>query len=241
MSSKTKPWAREIIIFILLAALFLFIVKLGFAAFISDPVINPGIGTIYTDQNLFCHWTLDMNASVNVTWYRNGAENITYNTNCTAGNDCFTKDAGNVPDRFTTKDDVWMCNVSYYNGTALQWANTSVTIAPSNPTIPKVYLQNGSEVVNTTIYAAESSTTNIYLNSTSPDGDVVIYAIKSNSISCTIDQDSGIITCNPSQKFPGRHIADTVQIRGFCNRRIIRMDKPQHKRHAHKSSSIFQS
>ena len=170
------------------------------ASFISSPLINPGISTIYTDQDLVCHWTINESANANISWYKNSYLNTTYNRSCISGIDCYTEGNGIISQSFTTKGDVWTCDISYYTEGSPDEKSYNVTIADSVPTLPRVYFSNGTEAVNTTIYIQEDNTTTIYLNSTDADNDPITYTLQSNNISCSIDSSSGAVTCNPTEE-----------------------------------------
>lgn len=174
-------------------------VSLAVASFTSNPNINPGISTIYTDQDLECRWTIDATTTANVTWYRNNIVNRTYSRSCTSGIECYTETSGNVPKSDTTKDDTWICSVTYYNGTDYETQNDTIIIQDSVPTTPRLYWQNGSEIINGTIAVIlEDSTTIFFANSSDADDDGIIYTLQSNNANCAIDESTGEITCNPS-------------------------------------------
>ena len=125
------------------------------AMFTSNPVINPGILTIYHDQDLVCHWTTNETGIVNVTWYKNSILNTTYNRSCTAFNDCYTTGNGIISQNYTTKGDIWTCDVSYYTAGTIDEQSYNVTIAASVPTLPRIFLSNGTEVESIQRYLYE--------------------------------------------------------------------------------------
>ncbi|GIU69569.1 MAG: hypothetical protein KatS3mg002_0805 [Candidatus Woesearchaeota archaeon] len=185
-----------LVIFILLSLLTsLFYVS---GLFINNPEINPGITTIYTDQDLECRWMIDVSTESNVTWYVNNVVNKTYSRMCNAGIECLTEGAGNIPQSLTVKGQSWTCSVVYFNGTSLEEKNDTITIQDSVPTIPLIYFENGTQINNGTIVEiSEDSTTMFILNSTDADNDVIIYTLQSNTANCSINPVTGYITCMP--------------------------------------------
>lgn len=168
------------------------------ALFTSNPRINPGITTVYTDQDLECRWTIDISTESNVTWYVNDVINKTYSRNCTAGSECITEGPGIISQLLTQKGQFWTCSVVYYNGTSLEEKNDTITIQDSVPTKPFFYFVNGTLIENGTIVSiAEDNTTVFIVNSTDADNDPVIYTLQPNTANCSINSLTGYITCQP--------------------------------------------
>ena len=62
------------------------------SALLTQLKINSGVSQVTSDQQLICYWTLNESVNANVTWYRNGAINITQNNiACTANTQCTAK------------------------------------------------------------------------------------------------------------------------------------------------------
>lgn len=187
------------IIGLIIMIMLLLPIWLSSGEFISEPGINPDISTIYTDQDLSCEWKINETTTANVTWYRNNEINTTYSTNCTSGQKCSTEGAGKINKAYTTKSDSWTCEVTYFNGTAYESMNDTISITDSVPSLSRLYLSNNSEVLNNSITnIPEDSTTFFDANSTDADNDIIKFTIDTNTANCDINAVTGIITCNPN-------------------------------------------
>jgi hypothetical protein len=166
--------------------------------------INSGAPQVTSDQELTCYWTLDTTTIANVTWYKvsNGTatQNRTQNDiSCNSNNPCSTSGNGNIPQSFTTRGEIWKCEVRYFNSTDIEYHNESVQIINSPPTPPIVYLQNGTDTTNITAVVPEDNTTYFQVNSTDADGDTLTYTLNDTTF-CTINATSGALTCSPTQE-----------------------------------------
>ncbi len=191
-------------LFIISIILIVSIIAIGIGtAALSNIHINTIGSNIYTDQDLVCYWTINETTNANITWYRNGVQNITASgINCTANNECWTNASANVPNQYTTKGDQWTCAVAHYNGTGTEIGNTTITIADTVPTYPQLFYMNGTRVNNVTIpNISEDFVSQLFINSSDADNDPIKYVIAANSINCTIDAASGLITCAPTEEY----------------------------------------
>lgn len=172
------------------------------ATFTSNPRINSGSTTVYTDQDLDCKWTIDITTTANVTWYKDGITNNTYSRNCTSNVECTTEGSGNIPQSSTTKGQTWTCEVSYYNGTDTEISNNSRTIEDSSPSTPRVFLAS-NEIYNSSISnISEDNVTLFQVNSTDADNDTITYITFSDEIPvfCSISSTTGVFTCSPTEE-----------------------------------------
>ena len=161
--------------------------------------INSGSLQVTSDQQLTCYWTLNDTINANVTWYKNGAQNTTQsNINCIANQQCSTSGDGNIPSAYIKRGDVWVCSISYDNGTGIENQNVSVNIINSPPTPPHVFLQNGTEITNVTAEIQELNTTILIINSTDADNDSITYTLNDTTF-CSINANTGSLTCNPTE------------------------------------------
>lgn len=195
---KSKKWTYAIIIFIAL----ILKITVTYAAFTVTPQINPSTsGELFTYQDLDCRWTIDTSTDVNITWYKSGDLNTTYNTSCTAGVPCYTQGSGTISQSLTTKGDIWTCEVQYFNGTDLESKNVSRVIAEAAPTTPRVFL-NAMEILNNSITSiGEDNVTIFKVNSTDADNDPVTYPTVGQIPSfCSLNILNGDFTCSPTEE-----------------------------------------
>lgn len=199
MKTKKKKTISVVLINIVIVfSIIIFSIVLSTALFTSNPKINPGVINIYADQDLECRWTIDITTDVNVSWYVNGVLNRTYNRTCNANIECITEGNGIISKINTVKNQVWTCEVSYFNGTSIESKNDSVTIQDSVPTIPLFYYSNGTLITNDTIPEVKEDDTTIFIiNSTDVDNDPITYSLQANTANCSINSITGYITCQP--------------------------------------------
>jgi hypothetical protein len=188
---------KDITIISLVIITFLIIIGIS-SSLISDMRINDG--DVRSIKDLKCYWTIYQNSDVNVTWYRDGTQNLTATVSCTSGVECYTSvGSGTVPNSYTKKDEIWTCSVSYWNGTNIETKNTSATIDNTPPTTPEIYWSNGTRIINTTAIVPEDNTTYLDVNATDEDNDTITYNINDTTF-CSISSSSGAITCNPTSE-----------------------------------------
>ena len=172
-------------------------------AFISNPQINPSTsGELFTYQDLECRWTIDSTTEVNVTWYVNGNVNKTYNRTCTASIECATEGSGIISQTLTVKEQVWTCEVAYFNGTDIEIKNHSRTIADAPPTTPRVFLGSTEILNNSIINISEDYISTFQVNSTDADNDIVTYIYFVGEIPsfCSLNTNNGLLECSPTQE-----------------------------------------
>lgn len=195
MNHKLK--IRNLVILSMTIITFLIVVGISLGS-ITNMRINNGNTNVRSDKDLTCYWTLNQTANANVTWFRNGAQNLTAIQSCTSGVECFTSlGSGTVPNNYIFRDDIWTCSVSFNNGASIETNNVSVTITDTPPTQPRIFLSNGTEIINTTVFMQEDSTTIMNVNSTDKDGDPITYVLN-DSTYCSINGNTGVLTCTPS-------------------------------------------
>jgi hypothetical protein len=190
---------RNFGIYITITILLIFMISIA-VALISNQKINSGAAEVTSDQQLICYWTLGTTTNANITWYRNDVANLTQNDiACTSGVQCSTSGGGNVPSSSTFRDDVWICQVTHYNGTSSESQNISVNIINTPPTYPKVYWQNGTETTNSTASISEGNNTQFNVTSTDADTDSITYTLNDTTF-CSINSGTGVLACNPTLK-----------------------------------------
>jgi hypothetical protein len=196
--NKSKKWTLAIIIVMTL----ILAITITYAAFTVNPQINPTTsGELFTYQDLECRWTIDMNAPVNVTWYKSGVLNTTYNTSCTTGDECRTQGSGIISQSLTTKGDIWTCEIQYFNGTDIESKNVSRLIADAAPTTPRVFLNETEILNNSVVNIGEDNVTIFKVNSTDADNDPVTYPpIGQIPAFCSLNSVNGDFTCSPTQE-----------------------------------------
>ncbi len=196
-----KTYKQRIRLFLIILSMMIGMTTI-YAAFTGDPEINPNSATLYTDQNLECRWTIDTSTDVNVTWYKNGVLNSTYNRSCTSGVECITEGAGIVSQTRTTKGETWTCKVEYFNGTDVEQKNDSRVIEDSAPTTPRVFLGSVEIQNNSMANITEDNVTTFEINSTDADNDIVTYIYFVGEIPsfCSLDINSGDFTCSPTEE-----------------------------------------
>ena len=133
---------KEIVILSLMIITFLIVVSISLGL-ISNMKINAGDTNVRSDKDLTCYWTINQTNNTNVTWFRNGVQNLTSIRNCTSGVECSTiLGSGTVPNNYIYRGDVWICSVSFYDGVGIETSNVSVTITDTPPTQPRIFLSN---------------------------------------------------------------------------------------------------
>jgi hypothetical protein len=188
---------KDIAMLLLVIVTFFIVTEIS-SSLISNMRINDG--DVRSLKDLKCYWIIDQNSNVNVTWYRNGIQNLTATVSCTSGVECYTSmGSGTVPNSYTTKGDEWRCSISFWNGTNIEMQNTSVIIANTPPSKPEVFWDNGTRIINITAIIKEDYTTVLDLNATDEDNDVLTYSI-SNYEFCNINNVSGTMSCNPTEE-----------------------------------------
>ncbi|HYD03181.1 MAG TPA: hypothetical protein VEC16_02680 [Alphaproteobacteria bacterium] len=195
--TKTTKTRREFIVMSMLVLTFLLVVTMSISV-ISNMRINNG--DLRSDKDLICYFTLDQTTNANITWHKNGVQNLTASLSCTNGVECFTSlGSGTVPSSYTIKGDVWNCTVAYYNGSAVETSMVSATIEDTAPSQPRIFYSNGSEIINITINVSEDIGVTLTVNATDEDGDSITYSINDTTF-CSIGGVSGILTCSPTDE-----------------------------------------
>lgn len=181
------------------------------AVTMSDQSINHN-AVIYTDADLTCYLTLNETGAVNITWYKDNLDTINRtqpNINCDANTECSTSSSGNVPFTSTVKGDVWICLVTFGNGTDLENRTINITIMDSPPTAPRFYWENDSYISNTSVAQIFEMNPPIYnatifkVNSSDADGDPITMSLVGSSYYCQLTDygnASGILTCQPTSE-----------------------------------------
>ena len=173
--------------------------------FSSSPSINGGNTTAHTTDNIVCSWTASADTTTtNVTWYRNGTKIFS---------ELPTGTTSTVLSENTSKNQLWLCNVTIYNTTHVTSQTSNITIINTLPSAPILYnLSNynmGSDVDLT-----EDNTYNYFLNATDADGDAITYTSDAGSF-CNMDVDTntGNVTCTPTNAdLSDPHTITTTQV-----------------------------
>jgi hypothetical protein len=200
----------------LLLVMLCLLIPLGFASAFSltNHYINNANpdSKIYTDANLTCYWTLNETGAVNVSWYKNsiGVLNRTQqNINCTADTECYTFGSGNVPSADTTKEDMWICIVTFWNSTEFENSTINANISDSSPTTPKFYWENGTYISNSSVAQIFEANPPVYnattfiVNSSDADGENITFEIDDPHYYCELSatsNTSAALTCNPTDE-----------------------------------------
>lgn len=172
--------------------------------FSSSPSINGGNATAYTTENIVCSWTESADTTItNVTWYRNGTQIFSELPLGTSS----TVLSGN-----TSKNQLWLCNVTIYNATNVTSQTSNITIINTLPSAPILYnlsdYNMGSDVDLT-----EDHTYNFFLNATDADGDTITYSSDAGSFCNMNVTNAGNITCTPTNAdLSDPHTITTTQV-----------------------------
>jgi hypothetical protein len=177
---------------ICVALLLLLSMFAGSLSFTQSPSINPTSPN--TNNNLTCTWAAADTTQVNVSWYKNGA---LFNTTTTTNNYSI------IPPENTTKNEVWICNVTITNGTDTTSSYATTTIINSAPYEPNVYNASGQSIgVFQVLYEDQ-----IYyydINATDPDNDTLTYRRSPTASFCTVtNENTGAVTCAPNSSHLG--------------------------------------
>jgi len=158
--------------------------------FSSNPEINEG-GTVRTEDDLNCSWQSggDEMLPTNITWYKNGVEDITL----TSSDGTSILLAAN-----TSKDETWICEVFLGNATDEISANASVVVTNSLPR--NIELNNGSQIIFDGYQVTEDGTYTFFINATDPDLDNLTYGITNPTICTIVNSVTGEINCNPDHE-----------------------------------------
>ncbi len=153
---------------------------------ISNLTINPENAT--TEDILICSWQPSSDVTQqNVTWY-NGSTPYSHDDNIP-----FSENESRLSSYIAREDETWKCSVTLHNASGDYTYNTSITIKNAYPSPPNA--------TNQTLY--EDQTKIIHIGATDPDNDVLHYFILNSSFYCSIDELSGISTCNPNSSHVG--------------------------------------
>ncbi|MGV8087006.1 MAG: hypothetical protein ACP5N1_05215 [Candidatus Woesearchaeota archaeon] len=199
IKNNIKNKNRELLVLTIFIITLITVIGFSFAL-ISNLKINDNESNQNSDKGLTCKVTIDQSTNVTFTWYRNGILNNSVNINCTSGVECGTlEDYGNIPNTQTIKNDVWICSVSFYNGTGIETSNTTANIVDTLPYEPRIfYNNNGSEIFNGTVNIAEDAGMIFNITSWDWDGDAITYILASQPSFCNITSISGILNCTPT-------------------------------------------
>ena len=182
-------------VFCLIMLLMLMLISMfaGSLSFTQSPSINPTNPN--TNNNLTCTWTVSADTTlVNVSWYKNGESFINATT---------SENYSIIPPENTTKNEVWICNVTITNGTDTTSSYATTTIINSAPYEPNVYNSSGQSIgVFQVIYEDQ-----IYyydINATDPDNDTLTYRRSPTASFCTVtNENTGAVTCAPNSSHLG--------------------------------------
>jgi hypothetical protein len=158
-------------------------------SFDTSPSINPVNAT--RRDNLLCTWKPSSDTtSQNATWY-NGSTVYQNDINVPLSQNSSTL-AGNI----TNRGEEWSCNITITDGGGDRLDNVTTLIKNAATDVPNA--------TNETFFEDSTFQTQIY--SQDPDGDTVSYYIIPSSNLCSINENTGIVTCSPDYDDNGSNV-----------------------------------
>ncbi len=163
-------------------------------SFTSSPVINNG-QTTYTDDDLVCEWTASGDTvNLTVRWYKDAVLNQTFNFSGSLPTN-HTMPAAN-----TTRDELWVCNVTLINATANVSADDNITIENSGPLTPVIYNASGQDI-GIAMNITEDVAFTLDMNSSDADLDTLTYYFIDGKFCSVTNSATGAVSCTATHEY----------------------------------------
>jgi len=190
MSYKKNNWKRNFAILLIISLISVILISsaltLNSVSITPDSEQNPK-----TTDDLNCTWSYTdggTNVRGNVTWYNGSVEFLKqYNqTNYALLNNTYTAEG-----------ETWNCTVVLGNETVSISNNLSYTITIKNSPPDEPFVQYLGNNIDNYLEITEDIEYIFLLNTSDPDpSDTLSYSLTSTASYCSIDTNSGVITCN---------------------------------------------